>query len=196
MLFLTACTSNNKGEQKIGDDGFPEFTQEQLREMIKNNTPAQQQSSPKASTEEMVQKMEEFLEKNPTDISTNYTLAKLYHQKYMQDSLADFCKKSISFYSQVIDLQPDYEEGRPYYNRMLCYMNVAQYDAALSDLENFLKINQGRTPVNHESMRAELLFQKGDKSAACLTYQTALVRYEKDSLPIHNELLWENRCNR
>jgi tetratricopeptide (TPR) repeat protein len=197
MLFLTACTSNNKPEQKMGDDGFPEFSQEQFQEMIKNNPQAQKHNAPapQESTELMIQKMEAFLEKNPTDISTNYNLAKLYYQKYMQDDLATTCQKTISFYTKVIDLQADYEEGRPFYNRMLCYMNTDEYDAALSDLDRFIAINQDRTPVNYQSMRAEILFQKGNKEAACSAYKTALVRYEKDSLPIHNETLWNARCS-
>jgi len=143
----------------------------------------------------MIQQMEDFLEKNPNDISTNYNLAKLNYQKYMRDSLMETCKKAIFFYTKVIDLQADYEEGRPCYNRMLCYLNLNQYDAALIDLDRFIAINQARTPVNYESMRAEILFQKGNKIAACAAYQTALVRYEKDSLPIHNELFWKERCN-
>jgi tetratricopeptide (TPR) repeat protein len=195
MLFLTACTSNNKGEQKIGEDGFPEFSEEQLQEMIKNNPQAQMQKSPQESTEQMIQKMEVFLVKNPTDISTNYNLAKLYYQKYLKDNSAATCEKAIGFYTQVIDLQADYEEGRSFYNRMLCYLNTKQYDAALSDLERFIAINQDRTPVNYESMQAEILFQKGNTAAACTAYKTALLRYEKDSLPIHNEALWKDRCN-
>jgi len=198
MLFLTACTSNNKEEQEIGEDGFPEFSDEQLREMIKNNPKAQGQFPPQVpaqeSTDKMIQTMETFLEKNPNDISTNYSLAKLYYQNYIQDSVPATCQKAISFYNKIIELQADYEEGRPYYNRMLCYLSLKKYDTALTDLDHFLAINQGRTPVNHESMRAEILFKKGDKVAACITYQTALARYEKDSLPIHNERLWEDRC--
>lgn len=194
MLFLTACTSNTKDEQKIGEDGFPEFSEEQLQEMMKNHPQAQKPLSPQKSTDQMIQKMEDFLEKNPTDISTNYNLAKLHYQKYMKDSLPATCKKTISFYTKVIDLQGDYEEGRPYYNRMLCYLNNKQYDAALNDLDRFVAINQDRTPVNYQSMRAEILFQKGNKVAACSAYQTALVRYEKDSLPIHNEVFWKERC--
>lgn len=195
MLFLTACSSNNKSTPKIGEDGFPEFSEEQLQEMMKNHPQAQKQLSPQASTNQMIQKMEAFLEKSPNDISTNYNLAKLHYQKYMQDSLASTCKKAIPYYSKVIDLQADYEEGRPFYNRMLCYLNTNQYDAALSDLDRFIAINQGRTPVNYESMRAEILFKKGNKSAACTAYQTALLRYQKDSLPIHNQELWGERCN-
>lgn len=194
MLFLTACTSNNKDEQKIGEDGFPEFSEEQLQEMIKNHPQAQQQASPQQSTAQMIEKMEDFLQKNPTDISTNYNLAKLYYQKHLQDKLPETCKKSISFYTKVIDLQADYEEGRPYYNRMLCYLDVKAYDAALSDLDRFIAINQDRTPVNYQSMRAEILFQKGNQTAACAAYETALARYEKDSLPIHNQELWGERC--
>jgi tetratricopeptide (TPR) repeat protein len=194
MLFLTACTSNNKGEQKIGEDGFPEFSEEQLQEMIKNNPQAQPQASPQQSTTQMIEKMEDFLQKNPSDISTNYNLAKLYYQKYLQDNLATTCKKSIYFYSKVIDLQADYEEGRPYYNRMLCHLNTNEYDAALSDLDRFISVNQDRTPVNYQSMRAEILFQKGNQTAACAAYETALARYEKDSLPIHNQELWGERC--
>jgi len=44
MLFLTACTSNNKDEQKIGEDGFPEFSEEQLQEMIKNHPQSQKKN--------------------------------------------------------------------------------------------------------------------------------------------------------
>lgn len=194
MLFLTACTSNNKGEQKIGDDGFPEFSEEQLQEMMKNHPQAQQQISPQESENKIMEKMEAFLEKNPSDISTNYNLAKLYYQKYMKDSLLDACKKAMTHYTKVIDLQTDYEEGRPYYNRMLCYLNINQYDAALEDLDRFVSINQERTAVNHESMRAEILFQKGDKATACDWYQRALITYEKKQLPVHNEALWQNRC--
>lgn len=194
MLFLTACTSNNKNEPKIGEDGFPEFSEEQLQEMMKNHPQAQKQFSPKESTEQMIQKMETFLEKNPTDISTHYNLAKLEYQMYIKDNLVETCQKTIAHYTKVIDLQADYEEGRPYYNRMLCYLNTNQYDAALSDLDRFIAINQDRTPVNFESMRAEILFQKGNLTAACAVYQTALVRYQQDSLPIHNEALWGERC--
>ena len=37
MLFLTACASNNQDKQKIGEDGFPEFSEEQLQAMMKNH---------------------------------------------------------------------------------------------------------------------------------------------------------------
>jgi len=199
MLFLTACTSNNKDEQNIGEDGFPDFSEEQLQAMIKNKTQTQKQLPPQEptqeSTDQMIQTMEEFLEKNPSDISTNYNLAKLYYQKYTQDNLPTTCQKATSFYTKIIELQADYEEGRPYYNRMLCYLHLSEYDAALSDLDRFIAINQGRTPVNHESMRAEILFKKGEKAAACNIYQAALAQYAKDSLPIHNDLLWKERCS-
>ena len=194
MLFLTACTSNSKDEQKIGEDGFPEFTQEQLQDMIKSNPKAQSQLPVQESANQQIQKLEAFLEKNPTDISTKYNLAKFYYQKYIADNLPATCQKSLSFYNNIIELQADYEEGRPYYNRMLCHLHLSDYDAALSDLDRFIAINQGRTPVNHESMRAEILFKKGEKAAACDIYQTALARYAKDSLPIHNDLLWAERC--
>ena len=195
MLFLTACSPNNKNEPKIGEDGFPEFSQEQLQDMIKNNPQAQQQMLNKKADEEIMKKMETTVENNPTDISANYGLAKFYHQKYMKNKSAELCEKAIASYTKVINLQADYQEGRSYYNRMLCYMSLDEYDAALSDLNQFITINQDRTPVNYESMQAEILFQQGNEAAACTAYQTALARYQKDSLPIHNELLWKDRCN-
>ncbi|WP_156039749.1 tetratricopeptide repeat protein [Aureispira sp. CCB-QB1] len=195
MLFLTACTSNNKDEPKIGADGFPEFTEEQLQEMIKNHPKSQQPMPAQESSNQIIEKMESFLAKDPDDIATNYNLAKLHYQKYMEDSLVEAIQKALPYYNKVIALQADYEEGRPYYNRMLCYLNTGEYDAALNDLDRFVAINQNRTPVNHESMRAEILFQKGLEVEACAVYQKALVRYQQDSLPIHNEKFWNKRCS-
>lgn len=191
MLFLTACISNNN---PVDEGGFPEFSEEQLQEMIKNNPKVQGKLPTQKSTDELIQKMEELLTQNPDDISINYNLAKLHYQKYSKDSLPEACKKAIPYFTKVIELDGTYEKGHPYYNRMLCYLNSNQLDAALADINRFIEVNQNRTPVNYQAMHAEILFQQGKTIAACERYAVALQRAEKDSLPVENKQIWEKRC--
>lgn len=193
MLFLTACTSK---ETTVGEDGFPEFSEEQLQEMIKNNPQLNGQTSipQQNGNEELIRKMETLLEQNPDDLNNNYHLAKLYYQKYLKDSLVNDCQKAISLFSNVIKLDAEYEKGHAYYNRMLCYYNNNQLDAALKDIDAFVLVNKGRTPVNYLSMRAEIFFKKGNKEQACIDFKSALVVAQKDSLPVENEAIWKERC--
>ncbi|BDS14525.1 tetratricopeptide repeat protein [Aureispira anguillae] len=191
MLFLTACTSNNN---KIGEDGFPEFSEEELQEMMKNNPKVQGQLGQQRNTEELIRKMQELLEQQPNDLVANYNLAKLFYQKFSKDSLQEDCQKAIPYFSRVIELDENYEKGHAYYNRMLCYLFTNQLDAAMDDINRFVAVNQGRTPVNYQSMRAEILFLQGKKEAACKYHQMALEVAQKDSLPVDNEQKWAGRC--
>lgn len=191
MLFLTACTSINNGGE---EDGFPEFSEEQLQEMIKNHPPAAAGGMQEVSTTQLIQKVEAMLAKNPKDVDNSYTLAKLYYQKYSKDSLATDCQKSIALFSNVIALEANYEKGHAYYNRMLCYYYSQDYEKAWADMEQFIAVNKDRTKVNYPFMQASILFEQGDKTKACAYYQEALTMAAKDSLPIENEQIWKERC--
>lgn len=191
MLFLTACTSNTK---PIGEEDFPEFTEEQLEEMIKNSPQIKGQKFQRKNVDELIKKMEKLLAENPNDLSINYNLAKLHYQKYSKDSLPETCAKAIPYFTKVIQLDATYEKGHPYYNRMLCYLYSNQLDAALADMNRFIDVNKGRTPVNYQAMHAEILFQQGKTAAACEMYVTALEIATKDSLPVENEQIWKTRC--
>jgi len=192
MLFLTACTSRNSN---IGADGFPIHTQEDIQAIIENMPESQIQNSKKNSTLEFIKNLENSLEEAPDDLNNNYLLAKLHYQKFSKDSLTDDCKKAIPYFSKVIELDPQYKKGHAHYNRMLCYLYSHQLEEALIDINNFVEINKGRTPVNYLAMRAEIFFQKGDKKQACSDYKAALTVAEKDSLPVGNVQVWENRCS-
>lgn len=195
MLFLTACSSNNNKEANLGEDGFPEFTNEQLQEMIKNNPQAQAQVQQQQSNKVLIQKMEELLAQNPNDLNNYYHLAKLYYQNFLKDSLTTDCQKAIDLFTKVIQKDSEFEKGHAYYNRMLCYYNTNQLDAALNDIDLFVKTNKGRTPVNYLAMRAEILFKKGNKEQACIDFKSALLVAQKDSLPVENEDIWKERCS-
>ena len=77
---------------------------------------------------------------------------------------------------------------------MLCYLETQKLAEALSDINQFEAINKGTAPVNYKAMRAEIHFQLGEKEKACLDYQAALAVFQKDSLPIENESVWQGRC--
>lgn len=192
MLFLTGCQSN---EPKIGEDGFPEFSEEELRKMMKNNPQYQSQLAQSQGDAQLIQKMEELLTQSPNDLANNYNLAKLYHQKISKDSSAVFCQKAIALYSTVIKINPEYEKGHAFYNRMLCYFQNKEFDAALKDIDAFAKTNKGQTRVNYLSKRAEILFEKGEKDKACEDFRAAWKVFQKDSLPVENEEVWKERCS-
>lgn len=190
MLFLTACHSNDKEDS--GDD-FPEFSEEQLQEMLKNHP--KNQANQVKSTEAIIEQMETLLLQDPNNLTTHYNVAKLYHQQFAKDSLEKNCLKAIEHYSHVINQDASYEKGHAYYNRMLCYLHTKQLEAALEDIDHFVEVNQKRTPVNYKIMRAEILYQQGKKQAACEDYLAALNIAQKDSLPIENEQEWLERCS-
>ncbi len=191
MLFLTACGSDNN---KMGDDEFPEFSQEELQEMMEKSPQYHAQKNKKLNKDELIKKMEELLAEDPDDLDNNYHLAKLHYQKFIKDSLVQACQKAIPYFSKVIALNPEYEKGHAYYNRMLCYLHNKQFDEALADINSFVSVNKGRTPVNYLAMRAEIFYQKGNEKEACKDYKAALVVAQKDSLPVGNEAVWETRC--
>lgn len=189
MLFLTACASDSP---KMGEDGFPEFSDEDLQNMLKNNPEYQSKMAQQEGNEQIIQKMEELLAQNPNDLASNYNLAKLYQQKPNKDSTT--CQRAIDLYSKIITVNPEYEKGHAFYNRMLCYFEIKNFDAALKDIDNFAKINKNQTRVNYLSKRAEILFEKGEKDKACAVFKAAWAVFQKDSLPVENEQVWKERC--
>lgn len=196
ILFLTACQGSVEEEK---EDDFPEFSNEQLEAMIKASPQAQMElnkhTAPKSDNTDFIQKMEEQLLKEPENIEIPYQLAKLYHQKLMVDTSVVNGEKAILYYTKVIASNKEYQEGKPYYNRMLCYSLLNKWDKALDDINQFEQINKGRTAVNYLVMRAEIYYQKGEKDKACQDYLAAVAVMQKDSLPIENESIWEERCD-
>lgn len=200
ILFLTACTSGEKPQE---EEEFPEFTSEQLQEMIKNSPQAQaemrkaqqaEQGKQEPNNQEMIEQLEQLVQENPNDPGQWYYLAKLYYKDYNRTQGTGKLDKAIKAYSEVIKQAPTHEKGHAYYNRMLCYWKEGKLEVALADLEQFVQVNKDQTPVNHAAMKAQLLYEQENLEAACAAYQTALERWEKDSLPIENQEQWKERC--
>lgn len=187
-LFLTACQS---GVSPDKDEDFPGFNEEDLNRMMQRQNPAvpQQKSLP-----EMIAQMEASVIQFPEDTVMLYNVAKLSYQQYQADSSEQWLQKSIGYYGRVLDVDPTYEEGRPYYNRMLAQLDQGKYEAALQDLNRFVSVNNNQIPVNHQAMKAEILFQQGKQDAACLVYKEAKLIAERDSLPTGQETIWAKRC--
>ncbi len=194
IISLTACQPYDSQLENKEDD-FPEFSQEELQQMIQNSPQAQMQMAQhQNSSDDLINKIEELLQQEPNNIEHNYNLAKLYYQKFMQDKSEQNCTKAIQGYSKAIQLQPDYELGKPYYNRMLCYTQIGNWEAALEDINQFEAINKGQTKVNYWAMRADILYHLDKKEAACVEYQKAHKVWETDSLPYENKETWIERC--
>jgi len=196
MLILTACQGNQQTET---EEEFPDFSDEEMQEMIANNPQAQmqlqqQQQQANNNLDNIIGRIEGELAKDPQNPKHDYHLAKLYYQKYLLDSLPTFNQKAIEHYTSVIQNEDTYEKGHAYYNRMLCYVQTQAWEKALADINQFVKVNQGRTPVNYQAMRAEIHYQRGAKEKACADYKAALVVAQQDSLPIGNEEAWKDRC--
>ncbi|MGH1337004.1 MAG: tetratricopeptide repeat protein [Aureispira sp.] len=189
-LFLTAC---ELGTAPDNEEDFPSFSEDDLDRMMQRQNPAgampQQKSLP-----EMIAQMEASIIQFPEDTTMLYNLAKLNYQQYQADSSEQYLQQAIGYYGRVLAFDPNYEEGRPYYNRMLAQLDQGQYEEALQDLNRFVEVNQDRIPVNHQAMKAEILFQQGKLVAACLVYKEAKLVAERDSLPTGQEVLWTKRC--
>ena len=186
-LFLTACLpTSNTDEEEI-----PNFDKETIDRML-----AQQQGGKpqQISLTAMIAQAEASIANFPSDTTGWYNLAKLTYEQYLIDSSSQWLQKTITYYGQVVKLDPEYEEGRAYYNRMLAKLQAKQYDQALSDLQQFETTNQARIPINTKAMEAEILFQQGKTTAACQTYQLAQEIALRDNLPTGNEELWTVRC--
>lgn len=191
LLFLTACQT---GENPQKEDDFPEFSEEQLNQMMKRQNLGGSAMPQQKTVPEMIAQMEISLAKFPDDTTMAYNLAKLTYEQYQADSSEQWLQKSVNYYSKVLELAPNYEQGRPYYNRMLVRLAQKNYEAALKDLNAFVRINQNQIPVNHKAMQAEILFQQGQLSTACAIYQEAKLIAERDSLPTGQEAIWAERC--
>jgi len=191
ILFLTAWSSCNNGESK---EDFPEFSQEQLNEMIKNSPQGNTGGAKHMTAEQMLAQLTAIVAQNPEDLDNNYTLAKMHYDQFLVDSNQQHCEQAIHYFSAIINKNQSYEKGHPYYNRMLCYFNLGKMDEALTDMDQFVVENAGRTKVNYRSMRAEILYQKGEKIAACKDFLEALAVAKSDSLPVENESVWAERC--
>lgn len=187
MLILTACQSGT-----TTDDTGLELSQEQLDALLRNQSPKAPQQ---VSLEQIITQMESSLAMHPRDTSTLYQLARVYYDKYTEDSSAATLQKSINYYSQVIQLDPTYEKGHSYYNRMLAQLAKGDYPAALADIDAFVKANQGRTRVNYVAMQAEILYQNGQLEQACKAFAKAQTLAERDSLPIGNIGDWQTECD-
>ena len=187
-LFLTACQS---GVSPDKEEDFPGFNEADLNRMMQRQNPAapQQKSLP-----EMIAQMEASVIQFPEDTIMLYNVAKLSYQQYQADSSEQWLQKSIGYYGRVLDVDPTYEEGRPYYNRMLAQLDQGKYEAALQDLNHFVRVNKNQIRVNHQAMKAEILFQQGKLDAACLVYKEAKLVAARDSLPTCQETIWTKRC--
>lgn len=191
LLFLIACQPRTTPENK-GD--FPGFSEEDLNRMMQRQNLGRTATPQQKSLPEMIAQMETSLVQYPKDTTLLYNLAKLTYQQYQVDSSKQWLQKTVHYYSQVLALAPTYEQGRPYYNRMLAAMGQGRYEAALKDLNSFVQINQNQIPINHRAMKAEILFQQGKHAVACAVYQEAKVVAERDSLPTGQEEEWAKRC--
>lgn len=191
ILFLTACQS---GEAPKEEEEFPGFKEEDLNRMMQRQNFGGAAVPKQQSLPELIAQMEMSLVQYPEDTTMWYNLAKLNYQQYETDSSAQALQKTIQYYSRVLELDPSYEQGRPHYNRMLARMVQGNYKAALEDLDDFVRVNQGQIPVNHQAMRANILFQQGKLDAACVVYQEAKVVAERDSLPTGLDETWDKRC--
>ncbi|MFK7798183.1 MAG: hypothetical protein AB8E82_12070 [Aureispira sp.] len=191
LLFLAAC---QVGQQPQEEEDFPGFSAEQLDQMMKRQNLGASAVPQQKTIPEMIAQMEVSLAQFPDDTTILYNLAKLSYEQYQTDSSEQWLLKSVHYYSKVLELAPNYEQGRPYYNRMLIRLAQKNYDAALNDLNAFVRVNQNQIPVNHQAMRAEILFQQGQLSTACAVYQEAKLIAERDSLPTGQEALWAERC--
>lgn len=189
LLFLSACQTAEKPSE---EDDFPVFSDEQFDQMIKRQNLG---ATPQQKTlVEMITQMEASLAQFPEDTAMTYDLAKMSYEQYLSDSSEQWLQKSVNYYNRVLDLDPNYEQGRPYYNRMLARLAQKNYEAAMKDLNAFVRVNKNQIPVNHKAMRAEILFQQGQVSTACAVYQEAKLIAERDSLPTGQEAVWAERC--
>jgi tetratricopeptide (TPR) repeat protein len=196
ILFLTAC--NSKPPATEADD-FPEFTSEQLEKMMARDPKVQMQlaqgKQQQMSTGDLAEQLEKMIAQDPDNMDNYYHLGKLYHQQYITDSIPSAAQKAIDNYTVVINKEETYENGKGYYNRMLCLLALDANEQALADINKFIVINKGVTPVNYWEMLAEIQFRLGQKVKACQSFGYALEMFEKDSLPIGNQATWEERCH-
>lgn len=198
LLFLTACKENKP--TTVEEDTFPDFTPEQIDEMIAKDPRAQMELA-KANRKQggnqakLIDQLEKIIKQEPDNLDNYYHLAKIYHQNYIADSSLSAAQKAIDNYSVVIQQDTNYEQGKAYYNRMLCYLAIDQPQKALADINKFVVTNQGKTPVNYWAMIAEIQLRLGLDKKACESYQNALELLQKDSLPIENMEQWNTRCS-
>lgn len=187
MLILTACQSGQNESE-----GGLNLTQEQLDRLMQAQSLGAGQQQ--VTMSQMIGKMEAALAQQPNDTTLLYDLAKVCYDHYTSDSSTVVLQKSIQYYSRVIELDPNYEEGRAYYNRMLAHWASGNYAAGLKDIENFITVNQERTPVNYRAMQAELLYLQGNIDRACAVFEQAKLVGRRDSLPTGDTTIWVTRC--
>ncbi|MCP4438448.1 MAG: hypothetical protein GY810_05845 [Aureispira sp.] len=184
--FVLAC---NQGQPK---DDFPDFTDEQLNKMLKSSPEYHktlQEQQQQSSTNALLNDLEKRYQEDTSNINTTFAYA---HQLCLQCIRAKtkYCTESIRLFTQVIDQDADFKEKKPYYNRMLCYKQLKEYEKASEDIAVFVEYYAPKPIVNHYAVQAELFYLQGDSIQACQVMQKA---YQIDSLPF-DSLSWHGSC--
>lgn len=165
IFFFTIISCSNKKT----DSGL-ELSDEQLNELIKNQKPVNSNQSAMA-----LDNLESDYQKDSSNIENVYNLSFMYCSKCLNDSSFNICPKAIQYLNRVVKLNPEYREGKAFYNRQLCAMHLGKYEAALEDINSFIELNKKnpKPAVNYFLQKAIILEKIGKIDEACKTLNLA-----------------------
>lgn len=165
LLICAAC-----GAAPNPDAGL-ELSDEQLNALIKNRHIVPNEDNGDAA----LAQLEAAYKTDSSQIDNVYNLAYMYTARCISDSSHSECPRALQYLTRVIGLQRDYRSGNAFYNRMLCYQHLGQYEAALADLNIFAEMhkNDEKPPVNFYYQKAVLLQQLGKIAEACAELKNA-----------------------
>ncbi len=166
LILCGACIQKNSEESL-------NLTEDQLKKIILNRP-----TMPTQNSDEILIKLEENYKIDSSNIENVYNLAFIYCTRCLQNINSDTlnCLSANRYFQRVKNLDRNFRDGKAFYNSHLCYKKIGNRDAALVDLNIFIKKNMNNRAigVNFYLQRADLYYESGKINEACQDLKYAL----------------------
>lgn len=116
-------------------------------------------------------------EGSPGKPNQNYKV-KYLHMRGVTNAFAGDFKKALADFSEVIRLQPGFENGKEYFNRGEIHSGLGDYQRAIADYDRALRHGHGESDVYRA--RGFAYFKLKDVNRAIRDYTAAVNRNGKD----------------
>jgi tetratricopeptide (TPR) repeat protein len=101
------------------------------------------------------------IQSSPNEAKLHVDIASLYYERSKYSDSMPLLNKAIEHYVTAIDLDPTLQEA--WFNRALCYEQMARFDDARHDWEEYLKLDPTSAWGSEARERLQRLREKADK---------------------------------
>ena len=153
------------------NDGGLDLSDEQLQQLMKNRPTMPGENNGDAA----LLQLETAYQEDSSQIDNVYNLAYMYTARCIGDSTYICCPKALQYLNRSLVLSKNHRWGNAFYNRMLCYQHLGNYEAAIKDIDTYTELhkNDEKPLVNFYYQKAVLLQQSGKMKEACAELKNA-----------------------